>query len=116
MILVGKPEGIIEDYLGKLAKEYGFLYYKFTSPANAGVPDRCLVGHGMTFFVELKKPGGHTQKIQDAVFSNIRRHGGIVYIVDSKSSARALLNKLVPNYQPKKPNVPTSNKFKIMSV
>ena len=55
---MGKPEGIIESYLSKTAKEHGFLSMKFTSPNLNGVPDRIIIGNGYTVFVEVKKPDG----------------------------------------------------------
>ena len=67
---MGKPEGLIEDYLGKIAHEHGFLYYKFTSPAHSGVPDRILIGHGKTVFVELKRPGGGASRLPIGYRSN----------------------------------------------
>lgn len=99
---MGKPEGIIEDYLQKRAKELDFFCTKFTSPGQRGVPDRILVGHGHTFFVELKKPNGKTRLSQNCVINKIRKHGGSVYVIDSKQSVESLLQHLVNNgsYEP----------------
>ena len=46
-------------------KEVGGIAYKFTSPGNAGVPDRlvCMPG-GTIIFVELKTETGKLSKIQ----------------------------------------------------
>lgn len=113
---MGKPEGLIEDYLGKIAHEHGFLYYKFTSPAHSGVPDRILIGHGKTVFVELKRPGGDPRILQKRVFADMRKHGAIVYVVDSKKQAKELITKLTPlSWRPKRTNV-KSSKFKIYSI
>lgn len=113
---MGKPEGLIEDYLGKIAHRHGFLYYKFTSPAHSGVPDRILIGHGKTIFVELKRPGGDPRILQKRVFADMRKHGAMVYVVDSKKQAKELITKLTPSaWRPKKTNV-KSNKFKIYSI
>ena len=113
---MGKPEGIIEDYLGKIAKEHGFLYYKFTSPAHSGVPDRILIGHGQTIFIELKRPKGKPRKLQDRVFENMRKHGATVYVVDTKQQAKDLITKLTPkSWRPKK-HIIKSSKYKIYSI
>lgn len=88
------PEGRVEDYLGKLCKQYDVLYYKFTSPGIRGVPDRILIGQGKTVFVELKRPGGKPRPSQVDVFSRIKSHGGKLYVVDSKLSAISLMKKL----------------------
>lgn len=88
------PEGQVEDYLGKLCKQYDVLYYKFTSPGVRGVPDRILIGQGKTVFVELKRPGGKPRLSQTVVFNRIKSHGGKLYVVDSKISAIILMKKL----------------------
>ena len=82
---MGKPEGVIEDYLKQRAKKLDFFCTKFT------------VGHGHTVFVELKKPDGKTRSSQDCVIDEIQKHGGKVYVIDSKSSVDALLKYLVNN-------------------
>lgn len=113
---MGKPEGIIEDYLGRIARTHGFLYYKFTSPAHSGVPDRILIGHGKTIFIELKRPGSQPRKLQERVFNKMRQHGAIVYVVDTKEQALKTIESLTPaGWQPKKHTI-KSSKFKIYSI
>ena len=48
-------ENDVETFMLKKAEEMGFDFYKFVSPGHKGVPDRIVVGHGYTFFVELKR-------------------------------------------------------------
>lgn len=66
-----KPrERDIEAKVVAFCKTKNVLCYKWTSPANRGVPDRILIGpHGKVGFLELKRPGqvptalqGHTLK------------------------------------------------------
>lgn len=114
---MGKPEGKIEQYLKSQAEKKGFFCVKFTSPGTRGVPDRLLIGHGHTVFIELKKQGEHTRLSQDCVIENIRKYGGEVYVIDSKSSVDNVLRYLVeggsyepPSKQVRKPTYIGKNK------
>lgn len=63
-----------------MAKKNGYLCYKFTSPGTSGMPDRVLIGHGSTLFVETKAPGKDPRKLQDYMFGQIRKYGGVVFV------------------------------------
>ena len=80
----------IEIYLTKKAKEHGFLCYKFKSPGINGVPDRILMGHGITFFVETKAPGEVPRAQQCKRHKEMQDHGAIVYVIDNKEDIDAL--------------------------
>lgn len=84
-------ENKIETYLKKRAESTGFLCFKFVSPSNSGVPDRVLIGHGVTFFVELKAPGEDLRKLQQYVVAEFREHGAIVHVVDTKEKVDEVL-------------------------
>lgn len=88
-------ESVVERYLKKRCADEGFLCYKFTSPGTDGVPDRVLIGHGMTVFVELKAPGEKPRKLQVHTFEEMRKHGAIVYVVDTKEGVNELLSNLL---------------------
>lgn len=98
---MGKPEGKIENYLAKISKQNGFLYLKFTSPGHIAVPDRCIIGHGLTVFVELKRPGGSPRDDQKYRFSEMKKYGAKVYVVDTKEEADNLITKLLKMAKPK---------------
>lgn len=87
-------ESVVEKYLRKQAEAHGYLCYKFVSPAHNGVPDRVLIGHGLTFFVELKAPGKEPRLLQLRVIERIRNHGGTVYVIDSKDGVNELFKTL----------------------
>lgn len=87
-------ESVVEKYLRKQAEAHGYLCYKFVSPAHNGVPDRVLIGHGLTFFVELKAPGEEPRKLQQRVIEHIRDHGGTVYVIDTKDGVNELFETL----------------------
>lgn len=90
-----KPEETVETYLRTQAEKLGFLCYKFVSPANDGVPDRILVGHGKTFFVETKAHGGKPRKLQAKVIARINEHGGLAFVAASKEAVDTLLNTMM---------------------
>ncbi|EPN5928793.1 hypothetical protein ACT0JV_002687 [Listeria monocytogenes] len=50
-------ENDIENYLIRQVKKRNGLCLKWTSPGNAGVPDRIVMNNKHIFFIELKKQG-----------------------------------------------------------
>ncbi len=94
---MGKPEGIIEDYLIKQAENNNCLCYKFTSPGKRGVPDRIIIGHSYTVFIECKSPTGTTRTQQDFRIKEMRDHGALVYVLNTKSSIDDFFEKLINN-------------------
>lgn len=92
---MGKPEGIIEDYLIKQAENHDSVCYKFTSPGKRGVPDRIVIGHGYTVFVECKSPTGTTRKQQDFRIKEMRDHGALVYVLKTKPAIDDFFEKLI---------------------
>lgn len=90
-----KPEEEIEEYLRKQSEALGFLCFKFTSPGNNGVPDRVLIGHGKTFFIETKAPGEKPRKLQQKVIERINSHGGLALVADSKEAIDTILETII---------------------
>jgi len=97
-----KPEETVESYLKRRGEELGFLVYKFVSPGNDGVPDRVLIGHGKTFFVETKAPGEKPRKLQAKVIARINDHGGLAYVAASREAIDTLLNTMIQDTKPKR--------------
>jgi len=58
-----QKESSLEAKAIKLAKENGWLTYKFTS-SERGVPDRVFIKDGLTVFVEFKKKGEKLKELQ----------------------------------------------------
>lgn len=99
---MGKPEGEIETFMRKKAESLGFKFYKFRSPANDGVPDRVIIGHGYTFFVELKKnEEEEPRRLQKEVINDMIDRGAYVYVIGSKENAEKLLLSFVDKKPPK---------------
>ena len=91
-----RPEAKIESYFEKAVKDSGFLQYKFTSGVT-GVPDRIIVGGGLTAFVELKAANGVLSARQKLVIRSIRRHGGIVFVPHSKKDVDDIIKYIEKN-------------------
>ncbi|WP_329142827.1 VRR-NUC domain-containing protein [Streptomyces sp. NBC_01456] len=89
------PEGVVEDYLLTQCRANGFLCLKFVSPARRGVPDRIVVALRGTVFVEVKRPGGQLQKLQQLTHAKLRRHGAEVHVVDDKPSVDVFIAHLL---------------------
>jgi hypothetical protein len=100
---MGKPEGAIENYMREIAESMGFLFYKFQSPSQNGVPDRVAIGYGHTIFIELKKSEDEEPRpLQQSVINRMIDHGAEVFVIGSKEEAYNLL-KAYANYDPPKP-------------
>ena len=87
-----RPESALESYFQEQAEKHGFLQYKFLSGVT-GVPDRIIIGNGITAFVELKDKNGRLSKRQQFVIQSMRNHGAIVYVPFSKEDIDEILTK-----------------------
>lgn len=78
-------ENDVETYLINQCETRNWLCYKFTSPSNAGVPDRLIITiDGQVIFCELKRPGEKPRALQKRVIKHMCEHNAIVCIVDTK--------------------------------
>ena len=67
------PESTIEKILVDEVRKAGGKAYKWVSPGNTGVPDRIVIWPcGFISFIELKKHGEKTTKIQDKQIETLR--------------------------------------------
>lgn len=76
----------IERKVCDLAKAAGWLAYKFTSPAQRGIPDRIFIRQGRIVFIEFKAPGAMPTKLQWRMIERLRGHGCEVHVCDSIES------------------------------
>ncbi len=75
----------IEKKLKARLERLGCMVLKFTSPGNAGVPDRLvLVPGGTVWFVELKRPGGKLRPLQEIWRDRIEGLKGNYRLVQSE--------------------------------
>ena len=90
---MGRPEAYVERYLKEQARRHGALLYKFTS-GEAGVPDRILIAHGHTVFIECKRPGGRPRPLQVVHLRAIAAHGGDARVIDTREGVDALMEEV----------------------
>lgn len=90
-----REEGYVEQWLGNKVRRLGCLYYKFTSPGNAGVPDRLLVlPDGRVWFVELKDEHGRLSPQQIRQGCRLEKCKAKVFVVYGMDGAQNLVNIL----------------------
>lgn len=83
----------LERYFCERVKEESWLTYKFTSPGNAGVPDRMIImNDGTVFFVELKAPGKELRALQKKVMEKLRSHRVHTFVIDKKEGVDLVLH------------------------
>jgi hypothetical protein len=88
-------EKTIEQYLIKRVKDLKGVAYKFTSPNRRGVPDRlCLFPHGLSVFVECKRPGGVLTALQDTEIKKLNSMGHRAVCVSTKEEIDDLIDEI----------------------
>lgn len=91
-----KRERDIESWLLKKIKKLGGKFVKFTSPGNAGVPDRiAILPGGRVWFIELKKDGGEPSEIQKWQMQQLRKLGCNVALITGLDEARAWIREVL---------------------
>jgi hypothetical protein len=85
-------ESTIEKAVNKHAKGLGWLYYKFTSPSNRGVPDMLYIKDATILLIEFKAPGKKLRPLQAEVIKKMRNHGATIYVVDSIEQGKGIFN------------------------
>lgn len=85
----------IEKEIGRFAKSLGCLYYKFSSPAHRGVPDRIIVEpDGGVLWLEIKAPGKKPTKLQERELQKLTECGQHAYWVDDLNHGKRLIAQL----------------------
>lgn len=88
-------EQAIERYLVQSVKEMGGLCLKFTSPGQAGVPDRLIIlPGGQVFFAELKAKGGRQSPRQKVMAEKLEQLGCQVQTLFGKEEVQRYLEDL----------------------
>ena len=82
----------IENYFCWAVEKAGGKTWKFTSPANRGVPDRIAVLNGTVWFVEIKKPGGKLSELQKQFGKDAKSLGLNYTVVWSKEDVEKWLS------------------------
>lgn len=84
----------IEKNSCALFRNDGWLVRKFTSPSQRGVPDRIMFKDGATVCIEYKQLGKKPTKLQEREHRLLREQGIPVFVIDSVTKARELLDML----------------------
>lgn len=85
----------LEAKIGKWCKANGFLYYKFSSPAKRGVPDRVAIAPGGGVgFLELKRKGNKPTSLQCKEILTLTEQGCQATWTDNYDDAITFLNSL----------------------
>lgn len=84
-----------KKFCGMVAQAGGKAY-KFVSPGNSGVPDRIVVlPGGRIGFVELKRAGENSRKLQQYQQRELERLGCYTAVVDSVECAEAVIAEMI---------------------
>lgn len=96
---MGKPEGLVENYLIRKCKKYGFWCKKFVSPGTSGVPDRIVIADGDVLFIELKREsGGKVSELQKLCIDEINKAGGTAIVCAGKAAVDAVLEPYIKRH------------------
>lgn len=83
----------VEKDIREWAQSQNILVFKFTSPGNAGVPDRLFIFSGLVVFMEIKRPGKKLRALQQFQIDRLRAHGAVADWCDSAESGIEKLKK-----------------------
>lgn len=95
-----KSESEIEAYLVKSIKDKKGICMKWTSPGNAGVPDRIvIVPGGDIYFVELKAEGKreNLSPLQRIFFNRLKNLNCDVRVIASFKEVDKFIEEVMPN-------------------
>lgn len=85
----------VEQALVHEVRKAGGIAPKFTSPGNAGMPDRLIILPGGKFsFVELKRPGQKPRPLQVRQMDRLTQLGCMVRILDHPDQIQDLINEI----------------------
>ncbi len=92
------PEKEIEKILVAGVKKLGGRAYKWTSPGNAGVPDRIVILPGKSpVFVELKTESGRLSSLQHVQCKRLKELGQDVRVLYGEKAVRDFLEECQKN-------------------
>lgn len=83
-----------EQLLVSGVRDLGGVAYKFTSPGNAGVPDRIVIIAGVVIFIELKSRSGRLRPSQVMQHKRIQAAGGEVITLHGVDEVRNWLRRM----------------------
>ncbi|MCM1190530.1 MAG: VRR-NUC domain-containing protein [bacterium] len=82
----------VERWLRRQIENRGGMFLKFTSPGNAGVPDRIIIlPGGKIHFAELKTERGRLSAVQKWQVRRLRDHDAVVVLISGRAAAENYL-------------------------
>ena len=84
-------EALIEKDVCRLARKWGWLVFKFSSPNQRGVPDRILIRRGRVMFIEFKAPGKKLTEIQGVITNRMKMAGAEIHVIDNVEDGMLLV-------------------------
>lgn len=85
----------LEQKFVKEVKKQGGLAYKFTSPNNAGVPDRLVIfSFNKIGFVELKSLGQKPRLLQTKQTERLKKLGCKVFVLDRPENIQTVIDEI----------------------
>ena len=85
----------VEGAFVREGKKRGCWVPKLVMFRAAGFPDRTVLGQGGRIaFVELKRPGGKTSRLQDIVLKRLRKLGFTAVVIDHPDQIVPFYNRL----------------------
>ena len=92
-----KTEKDLQNWIKSHCSLCGVLCHKLESKTSRGWPDLVLIHGRQVVFVEVKSPAGtgRLHPLQVKTHKDIRAHGGIVEVVDSKEQASSLIGRIL---------------------
>lgn len=91
-------EKILERKITSKAKQLGFLTYKFSSPANRGVPDKIFITPtGKIFFIEFKSTKGKLTELQKHEITNLWNYQINTHVVRDFEDGITILDYYINN-------------------
>jgi len=83
----------IERLVCEYAKKRHWLFFKFKSQNQRGVPDRIFVlPCGRVIFAEFKRPGKKPTDLQLHVHDKLKRQGCTVWVIDNLTTGKQLID------------------------
>lgn len=86
-------EAYIENKVKEYAKSKGWITYKWSSPAQRGVPDRLFFRGGTVLAVEFKAPGKKPTPLQNFHIAKLSTAGILVHVIDNAAQGKALIDE-----------------------
>ena len=74
-------------------RTHGWFVIKFNDRFHHGIPDAYALKEGRSVWLEFKRPGAKTTKLQDYTIKQIRDHEGEVYVLEDPQDIKFLLEE-----------------------